>query len=120
MSVNKFTERLWFSSRVEQEHSLLLRLLWGPVFLIQEFRSLRGLWKRRLVVLKACPRYYRVFGVVTIRGGMEWMIGFIDTSCTQLVTTICFSAIAIYTLYSSLLHTLVFSDFISRILETDS
>jgi hypothetical protein len=54
---------------------------------------------------------------------VDWMIGFIDILHTQLVTTIKYSAIAISTLYSSLLHTLV-SQYItlctSDFLATDS
>jgi hypothetical protein len=58
--------------------------------------------------------------MVTIIRGLDWMIGFIDTLYTQLVTAVNYSAIAISTLYSSLLHTIVSSVFTSRILATDS
>jgi hypothetical protein len=60
------------------------------------------------------------FRVVAIRRGLNWIIGFIDTLYAQFVTTINYSAIAISTLYSSLLHKLVSSVFTSRILATDS
>jgi hypothetical protein len=44
-----------------------------------------------------------------IRRVLGWMIGFIDALSIQCVITINYSAIAISTLYSSLLHTLVSS-----------
>jgi hypothetical protein len=48
------------------------------------------------------------------------MIGFIDTLYTQLITTINYSSLAISTLHSSLLHTLMSTVFSSCILTTDS
>jgi hypothetical protein len=57
---------------------------------------------------------------MTYRRVLDWMIGFLDTLYTQVVITINYSAIAISTLYSSLLHTSVSSVFTSRILATDS
>jgi hypothetical protein len=66
--------------------------------------------------LKYC-HVSRVF--LTIRRVLDWMTGFILTPYT-LVTTISYTAIAISTLYSSLLHILVPSVFTSRILTTDS
>jgi hypothetical protein len=42
---------------------------------------------------------------VTYRWVLDWTIGFIDTLYAQLKTTGNYSAIAISTLYSSLLHT---------------
>jgi hypothetical protein len=64
--------------------------------------------------------YCHVYGCVIIRRGLDWMIGFIDPLYTEPVTTINYSAIAISTLYNSLLHTLVPSVFTSHILTTDS
>jgi hypothetical protein len=58
----------------------------------------------------------RLLVVVTYKRVLDWMIVFIDT---QLVTKSNYSAIAIYTLYRSLLHTLVSSVFTSRVLTTD-
>jgi hypothetical protein len=46
---------------------------------------------------------------VTYRQGLDWMIGFIDTLYTPLEATGNYSAIAIPTIYRSLLHTLVSS-----------
>jgi hypothetical protein len=53
-----------------------------------------------------------VYNIVTcsgcawlIHGGLDWMIGFIDILYTPLGTTGNYSAIALSTLYSSLLHT---------------
>jgi hypothetical protein len=51
---------------------------------------------------------------VIYRRILDWTIGFIDTLYTQLVTTINYSAIALSTLYSSLLHALVSPVFISN------
>jgi hypothetical protein len=64
----------------------------------------------------------RVWECVAYRRVLERVIEFIATLYTQLVTTRTrkHSAITIFTLYSSLLHTLVSSDFTSRILATDS
>jgi hypothetical protein len=56
---------------------------------------------------------------VTYRRVLDWMIGIINTLHIQLVTTINYSAIAIPTIYRSLLHVLVSSVFTSRILATD-
>jgi hypothetical protein len=56
---------------------------------------------------------------VSYRRALNWMIGFIHALSTQLVTTINYSAIAIFTLYSSLLHILVSSVFTDRVLATD-
>jgi hypothetical protein len=57
---------------------------------------------------------------VTYRRILDWMTGFIDNLYTQLGNTGNYSTIAIPTLYSSLLHSLVSSVFTSRILATDS
>jgi hypothetical protein len=57
---------------------------------------------------------------VTYGRVFDRMIEFIDPLYTKLLTTINYSAIAISTLYGSLLHTPVSSVFTSRILATDS
>jgi hypothetical protein len=44
---------------------------------------------------------------VTYRRVLNWTLGFIALICTQLLTTINYSAIAVSTLYISLLHTLM-------------
>jgi hypothetical protein len=59
-------------------------------------------------------------GRVTTRRGLDWMIKFIDTLYTQLRTRDNYKAMAISTLYRSLLHPLVSLDFTTRILATDS
>jgi hypothetical protein len=64
--------------------------------------------------------YCQCRGAWLIDGVLDRMIGFIDTLYTSLGTTIDYKAIAILTLYSSLLHTLVSSVFTSCILATDS
>jgi hypothetical protein len=56
---------------------------------------------------------------VTIRRGLDWMIGFIDTLYTPLGTTCNYSATAdLQTVQFTFTHTLGFSDFTSRILAT--
>jgi hypothetical protein len=57
---------------------------------------------------------------VTYKRVSDWMIEFFDTVYTELRTTGNYSAIVIYTIYSSLSHPLVSSVFTSRILATDS
>jgi hypothetical protein len=54
-----------------------------------------------------------------IRRGVDWIFGFIDTLYTPLGTLVNYSAIAISTLYSSLLHSLVSSVFTSRTMAKD-
>jgi hypothetical protein len=63
-----------------------------------------------------------VLGCVTIKLGMDWMFGFIDSSCSQLVNRSNTALSVTYTLYSSLLHThthTLFSIFTSYNPETD-
>jgi hypothetical protein len=63
------------------------------------------------------------FSVVTIRRGLDWMIGFIETLYTPLGTTGNYSVIAdLHTLQFTVTqtHTPVFSVFTSHILATDS
>jgi hypothetical protein len=57
---------------------------------------------------------------VTLRRGLDWMIGFIDTLYTPLGSTGNYSAIAdLHTSRYTVTHTLRFSVFTSRILVTD-
>jgi hypothetical protein len=57
---------------------------------------------------------------VTYRRLLDWMTGFIDTLFTQLETTGNYSAITnLHTLLVTVTHSLGFSVFTSRILETD-
>jgi hypothetical protein len=59
--------------------------------------------------------------LVTYKTVLDWVIGFIDTSYTQLGTAVNYSAIAdLHTLRLTVAHTLGFSAFTSRILATDS
>jgi hypothetical protein len=62
--------------------------------------------------------YYGV--CVTYRRGLDWMIGFIDTLYTPLLTTGNYSAMAnVRTLQFTVTHTLQFPVFTSRILATN-
>jgi hypothetical protein len=57
---------------------------------------------------------------VTVRRGLDWMVGFINLLYTQLRTTSNYSVTAdLHTLQFTVIHTLGFSVFTSRILATD-
>jgi hypothetical protein len=63
--------------------------------------------------------YFHDLGIVTLRWVLDWMIGFVDHLHRSLGATSNYSAIAdLHTLHFAVTHTIFFSDFTSRILET--
>jgi hypothetical protein len=99
-----------------EQHS---RMQWRPAFvnfnIILTSIFYINLWLQFEILVFVCRGVW-----VTYKRVLDSMIGFIDTLYIPLGTTSNYSAIAIFTLYSSLLHTLVSSVFTSRILATDS